>query len=154
MIQKQKNSASIIGEMGVSCKYVHVVFWLTNMYIAVIFLYRFTGGENVLVFKVDSVDQLLVAIGTCRPSPQSEGPVVVKIEFPDGRTIVGAYYDVGGPKFHRPDAETVFQVFLDEFLGWFTPLVTRLLIEGVTFVTKTDSDGMTCVLEWSIEIPP
>ena len=135
--------------MGVLCKYVHVVFWLTYMDISVRFYYRFTGGKNVSVFTftVETVDQLLVAIGTCCPSPAIEGPVVVKIWLPDGRFILGSYY-VDGPKSKKPDVETIHFRYID--FTWFTPLVTRLLTEGTPFVTKIHEENFMYVLEWTI----
>ncbi|OIO19029.1 MAG: hypothetical protein CO029_04045 [Candidatus Magasanikbacteria bacterium CG_4_9_14_0_2_um_filter_41_10] len=149
MVQKQKNSDTIIEEMEGLCKWVGSIFWLTFMYVSVIFFYRFIGGKNVLELIAENIEDLLEAIGTCRPSPASEGPTVVKILLSDGRCIVGSYY-VGGPKFQKPDGETVLPVFLYDYLSWFLPLAIRLLIEGTPFVTKTDADDLTCVLEWTI----
>jgi len=97
-------------------------------------------------YTASKMGQLLDIVGASNPDPKARGPVVVEVRLWDGRIVSASYYN--GPKFQKPDAESIYDIFYD--VDPLVPLVDRLLQTGETFVTITGDDDMVCCLEWKI----
>lgn len=64
-------------------------------------------------YRAENMVQLLDIIGAGCPDPRMQGPVVVRVDVWNGKTIEGAYGQKLNGKFLVGDVETADDVFVD-----------------------------------------